>query len=414
MEPIRAYHPRFSSFKKMNRSGKNAYTTLQENRNLILELIYKHRSISRKQLADMTGLQLATITMIMKELLAQGIVKDSGRMDGGSGRTVKTFSIIDEMYVVSVRITAVYVKVALYDTKLKNHYVKKCFFTTDDTIPESRGIILDCIQEAEKRVGRDRIAGIAIGVEHRYCLTGDDYAIWDNKRGEYCCIGKEIHDLTQHLVFTNRAINYSTYHLNDSISDIIDLNYFHMLININISYELESAVIIDGEIIYGKNGKCGQLKDLRVNGNTQATYKDVLGVAGVLRRAQELVRDYPDSCISGLKTLNIRDVINGYKAQDPLCLQVYDEVCGHLGFIIATLIQWMDPDAVIVGDEIPTNERFLERLRACVSEYAGQERAARVSCINKERITENDPALIGAADFAFSKLFGQIGFTENL
>ena len=107
MEPIRAYHPRFSSFKKMNRSGKNAYTTLQENRNLILELIYKHRSISRKQLADMTGLQLATITMIMKELLAQGIVKDSGRMDGGSGRTVKTFSIIDEMYVVSVRITAV-------------------------------------------------------------------------------------------------------------------------------------------------------------------------------------------------------------------------------------------------------------------------------------------------------------------
>ena len=56
MGEINVYDPRFSALKRMQRSGKNASTILQDNRNLVMQLIYENGSISRKQLADITGL----------------------------------------------------------------------------------------------------------------------------------------------------------------------------------------------------------------------------------------------------------------------------------------------------------------------------------------------------------------------
>ena len=55
MGEINVYDPRFSALKRMQRSGKNASTILQDNRNLVMQLIYENGSISRKQLADITG-----------------------------------------------------------------------------------------------------------------------------------------------------------------------------------------------------------------------------------------------------------------------------------------------------------------------------------------------------------------------
>ena len=105
MGEINVYDPRFSALKRMQRSGKNASTILQDNRNLVMQLIYENGSISRKQLADITGLQLATITIIIKELLAQDLIRESGRVDGGSGRSVQTFCMTESLCAIAIRMT---------------------------------------------------------------------------------------------------------------------------------------------------------------------------------------------------------------------------------------------------------------------------------------------------------------------
>lgn len=409
MEEINTYNPRYSSLKKMKKSGKNAATILQDNRALILQLIYEKKDISRKQLAEITGLQLATITIIIKELLAKGLICESGRTDGGNGRTVQTFSMEKNLYVISIRMTAVYIKVAAYNTRMENVYVKKVFYSTDDTMAECTSIILSSIEQIEAQLDKRNIIGVAIGVEHRYRLIEDDYAVWDKKRQEYCQIGKLIHDKTHYHVFTNRSINYSTYRMNEVAAGITGLKYFHVLINISVSYELESAIIIDNEIIYGKNGRCGQIKDIRVGHDSDRTYQDTIAVPAVLNRATELIKDYPDSVIAQIEDLNIRDVIAGYDQRDPLCRKLFDEVCYHLGYCVAEQIKWMDPDVVIVGDEVPGSEDFQQNLRKYVAKFADERLAQRVFCIMKQRVTQNDPALTGAADFAFQRIIGEIG-----
>ena len=78
MSKIATYDPRFSVLKKRQKNGKNASTILQDNRNLLLQLIREKGMISRKQLAEESGLQQATVTIIIKEFLEQGLIYENG------------------------------------------------------------------------------------------------------------------------------------------------------------------------------------------------------------------------------------------------------------------------------------------------------------------------------------------------
>ena len=409
MGEINVYDPRFSALKRMQRSGKNASTILQDNRSLVMQLIYENGSISRKQLADITGLQLATITIIIKELLAQGLIRESGRVDGGSGRSVQTFCMVESLCVIAIRMTEVYVKVAAYDARGENRYVRKVFFRSEDTISECLDIVMAGIREIEQCLGKENILGIGLGVEHRYRLVDDDYAVWDEKKQAYVHIGKMLYDLTHYHVFTNRAINYSTYRLNRVFNGQMGSDTCRILVNINVGYELESAIVINNEIIYGKNGRCGQLKNLRVSKSNNLTYKDVISVPAMLNRVGELLPEFPDSEISSIEDLNIRDVIRGYDNGDPLCRKLFGEVCYQLGYCVAEVLRWLDPNVVFVGDELPSSEEFLRELRDYVARFSDEHLAQRVHGILKERITQNDPALTGAADFTFQKIISEAG-----
>lgn len=410
MPEINTYDPRFSALKKMQKNGKNASTMLQDNRNLILQLIRRHGEISRKQLAEDTGLQQATVTIIIQELLKQGLIRENGMIDGGSGRRVKSFSIVEALYVVSVRLTGAYIKIALFNINIQPLYVEKIFFKTDDVISEAISLIQQHLKIIEGMADKDRILCLVIGVEHRYQLIENDFSVWDEKRNEFCAIGKNVHDLTGYRVFTNRGINFSTYQLwDDYKAQNPGENDYTMLINIQLSYDLESAIFLNKEIIYGKNGMSGQLKVIPISRNSDKTYKDVITVPAILKRSMELLSEYPDSYIADFDCLNIRNVIEGYKKGDSLCKIVYGEVAYYVGYVIVQIINWMDPDVIFIADEVPDVPEFIESVRAEVEKYSDREKAQRVHSFVRERRTKNDPVLSGGAKYAFDLMISDIG-----
>ncbi len=410
MSKIHTYDPRFTSLKKQQRNGRNAASMQRDNWKLILQLIYENGSISRKALAEKTGLQQATVTIIMNELLNQGLIKKNGMVDGGNGRKVQSFSMAENFYIISIRLTAVYIKVALFDIHVSVQYVEKIFFKTEDGVTEAKEIALEHIRRIESLVEKKKILCIIMGVEHKYRLIDDDYAIWDDVRERYCHIGRDLHDITQYRVFVNRAINYAAYDFWDRYKKEARLedDYF-MMVYIQLGYDLESVIIVNHEIIYGKNGRCGQLHDLPVDRESGLTCKETMTVPAILERVQTLLEQYPDSFISDIVDLNIRDIIVGYEKQDALCRQIYQEVIENMGYLISFILNWMDPDVVFLGDEIPSNEEFFESLRAEVARYAGEQKAKRVGGFILERKTRNDPNLIGAAKYGFDLMIGEIG-----
>lgn len=415
MAKIHTYDPRFSAMKKLQKNGKNSSTMLQDNRNLILRLIRENEAISRKRLAEKSGLQQATVTIIIKELMEHGLIRENGMADGGNGRRVKMFSMVEDFYVIVVRLTGVYIKVALIDMHIQVSYVKKIFFETKDTIKETLELMEQNIKEIERLVDKEKILSIIIGVEHMYQLIDCDYTIWDELRRQYCPIGQLIHDKTGYKVFVNRGINFACYDAWDRFKFAKHKNHrsedydYAMLVYIQMSYDLEGAIIVNHELLYGMDGLCGQLRDLYIDRDSDKTYKDVVTVPALLKRAEELLENYPDSYIAGKKDLNIRDIIAGYGMDDKLCKKVYDEVIHYLGYFIALILNWLDPDTVLLADEVPTDSKFIKALRKEVARYSSEEKAGRIGEYLAERITRNDPALIGGAKYAFDLLIGEIG-----
>lgn len=410
MSKIVTYDPRFSILKRNEKNGKNSTTILQDNRNLLLQLIREKGIISRKQLAEESGLQQATVTIIIKEFLEHGLIYENGMIEGGNGRCVKGFSIKEDFYVVSIRLNGVYIKMALYDIHIHSTHVKKIFFQTDDYINESLELIQIYLKEIEAVVPRENILCIILGVEHVYRLIENDYSIWDDKKKEYCPIGKQLHDLTHYKVFSNRGINFAAYDVWNRFKAKHDITAeCAMMIHITISYDLESAIIVNGELVYGMEGMCGQIGNLYISREDRKTYNDVLTVPALLNRAKELLAEYPDSIISGIQDLNIRDVIAGYDSGDELCQKVYNEVIYYLGFIVAQFINWLDPDFIFIGDEIPESKQFITALKNEISRYCGSQNKDRINPYMRKRITSNDPVLIGGAKYGFDLMIDVIG-----
>ena len=354
---------------------------------------------------------MATVTIIIKELLAQGLILEGGFVDGGNGRRVKSFSMAENLYTVVIRLTEVYYKIALFDIHIQPLYVKKVFFQTQDSIEEIMELTKVHIKEIEKQFQKEKILCIIVGVEHMYRLMNNDYVIWDEARQEYCLIGKKLHDHTGYNVFVNRAVNLSSYDMWDKCeTDIVkkEDNYM-MLVYVQLGYDLEGAIIVNHELLYGADGLCGQLSELKIGRDNTQAYKDVVTVPVLLKRAKELTREYPDSYIAQKEDLNIRDVIAGYEKNDPLCRKVYNEVAERLGYIFSQIISWMDPDVVMLMDEVPPIPEFEQVLRTEVARYCNEEKAERVHILIGERITKNDPVLVGGAKYAFDLLIGDIG-----
>lgn len=409
------YDPRFAIMNKNVRNGTNSVAMAQENRNLVIQLIRRYKRISRKQIAEYSGLNLATVTNIIKELLEQGVVREDGVMDGGSGRRVTAFALSRDIYMIAVRITRAYVDVALVDVGMNMRYVKKHFFETEDTVAEGIGLIEAETREIEKLVDKRGIIALMVGLGANYVFVDGAYCALRQESGEIVNIGSVLHDALGYRTIVNRAVNYMMFEIWHSYCKRTGRrDEYTTLMCLQISYDMESAIMVNHEILYGKSGLSGQAKNL-VSPMTGKTYGEMCSVPALLRRAEELRAQYPDSCVFVPEKRNIRDLIRGYDENDPLCVQVWQEFIENICPLLVVILEFVDPDAVILMDEVPYTESFMQKLNEELRKHTSAEQAGRViNFINRadQRKTENDPSLRGAARCAFDLMITQVGMLD--
>ncbi len=81
--------------------GKNSAVVRQMNLEIVKRMLYQQAPISRKEIADVTGLTPATITNIISELIAEGsveVIQESGEEDVHSSGRKRVFLDINRDY----------------------------------------------------------------------------------------------------------------------------------------------------------------------------------------------------------------------------------------------------------------------------------------------------------------------------
>ena len=189
------------------------------------------------------------------------------------------------------------------------------------------------------------------------------------------------------------------------------------IIFVNISWGLGLGIIIDGKPYYGKSGfsgefghfplfdneilcHCGKKGCLETEASGSAIHRTVIervanGESTILT---EMVKD--------MDKLTLTDFIKAANLEDPLCIEIVEEVGYKLGKYIAGLINIFNPELVVIGGQVAETEGFIMLpIRSSIRKYS-------LNLVNKDsKIVSSKlktkAGIIGACMIARSRLFAE-------
>jgi glucokinase len=165
------------------------------------------------------------------------------------------------------------------------------------------------------------------------------------------------------------------------------------------------GLILDGKLFRGRDRLAGAAGwfALTDDANRMDPYGQAIGHweslaagPGIARRAQVLLKDYPDSSLNQFETLTARQVFEAARRSDPLARQVVDQTASLLGLGVANIISLVNPEIVILGGSIGRqDDLLLPGLRQVVLQWAQPASARSVSIVTSR--LGADAGLYGAA-----------------
>lgn len=392
--------------------GINQDLTQELNRSLLLKNLRREGTCSRAHLAALTGLKQATVTNIMKDFLNWGLVTEVGFLNGSKGRRSIGISINTDRYrVIGVRLARNHYSVGLFDLTGRELGKKRVEIDTREGLGAEEILmrITKEIRRLLKKHGKEVIlaAGMAvpgpfIAKKNRIALiTGAD--IWkDVDLKEF--FNREL-DLP---IFLEHNANAGAY---AHMWDLKEAYHDDVLVYIAAGQGIGAGIVMNGRIYEGALGTSGEIGHITIDRNGKPC---ACGNKGCLERyasSLELVRDvYGESANGG----SFEEVERRIREGDEFCLKRYRLACESLGIGIITLVNVINPDVIIIGDEMvrPAPKLMEAIIQKTVKEGVLSDvfEGLRLSVSTYE----GDPILTGAAIVAIDRVFDSPGHLPQM
>ena len=321
----------------------------------VLELIWRVGPASRAEIARQTGLSRSTVSEIVADLLATGLVAEVGDGPSRGGRRPILVAFQDRANVIlGVDMGASHVSVALTD--LRGQIL--CWRHSDHPVRDDpKGTIAlmlelceDCLASEPKYATSLMGIGVAAPcpVDPRYPDRLPEVVLpaWAGVD-----LGKALRSRFGVPVFLDNDANLGAVaeHWWGGGRGLDDFAYIKVATGVGAGY------MIRGDIYRGATGVAGEIGHLIIdpagtpcvcgNRGCLATF---VGSEALVERAHKLAPSYPSSPLSAGK-MTILAIEDAALADDPLATTVVREAANHLGSAIAGVLNLMNPGAVIIG-----------------------------------------------------------------
>lgn len=389
--------------------GINQDVTQELNRSLLLKNLRREGVCSRARLAALTGLKQATVTNIMKDFLSWGIVTEVGFLNGSKGRRSIGVSIYKERYrVIGVRLARKHYSVGMFDLTGRQLTVKRVNFEPEKQpgAEEILGQIAGEMKSLIDEYGKDEVlaAGMAVpgpflkSVNRIALITGAD--IWKGV------------DLKAYFdrelsipVFLEHNANAGAY---AHMWDLKESYHDDILVYIAAGQGIGAGIVMDGKIYEGALGTAGEIGHMTIDRNGRPC---ACGNKGCLERyasSLELVKSVYGQK-AGSQGCNFEDLERSIKEGDESCIKHYCKVCESLGIGIINIVNVINPDRIIIGDDMARlHPQLMESVirktvKAGVLSPVWENLTLSISAY------EGDPILTGAAFVAIDRVFDSPG-----
>lgn len=328
----------------------------------LLEAVRRFGGITQVELADATGLSPATVSTIVKHLLAAGAVET--RTTTRSGRRAQLVTLAHKSgLLVGVHVGMRALEIAVADSGF-NILAQQTMplppdHRLDTTLDRTALLTVELVEGLGSTTSE--ILGIGIGVP----APIDPIAGTIRDQGLMKGWGDvPIADLVSARLNTAVVVD------NDcNMAALGEARFgaargYRDVLYVHSSYGTGAGLIVGGELHRGPRGTAGEIGHVMIDPQGPICRCGSRGCLDTLVGVQALI----DSLRISQGPLSLRDMLDKASAGDPGCRQVIADAGAAIGVAVANLAVVLNPEIVIVGGELAQAEDvFLEPIRSAVN-----------------------------------------------
>ena len=395
--------------------GANLQAVKWQNRSVALETLWQHQPISRKDLAERTHLTAATVTNIIGEFVAAGIVHEIVPGEPGRGRRPTLLAFVDDTAcLMGVNLSRTELSIAVFDLVLNCHYHVTHPITTR-TSGGAAETLIDLIRDAlsASRIDPRRLVGIGVSspgplsVNEGVIYAPPQFAEWSNLP-----LGKL---LTQ-------AFKLPVWLENDANANALAEHWlgagqpYNNFIYVESHSGVGSGIILGGRLFTGSAGVAAEIGHTSIDRNGPRCpcgnygcvelYSSGPAVVQMVRAAHSTGSPTGLTAVAGaaLEHLTFDQVLEAALAGDDLAQRVIESAACSLALGIVNAINLIDPQAVIIGHKLNrVGELALAPMREVIQQQTIPQAAARLNVLAGS--LEGPVGVTGAACRALSGIF---------
>lgn len=379
---------------------------------IITHYIYNGSS-TITDLSKELDLSVPTVTKFISEMCEEGYINDYGKLETSGGRHPSLYGLNPESgYFIGVDIKKFAINLALINFKgdmleLKMNTPYK-FENTPEALEELCKLIKDFIAETEVKL--EKVMNICINISGRVNPeSGYSFSMFNFSENPLADVLRKKIGFPVCIDNDTRAMTYGEYMKGCVTGE-------KNIIFVNISWGLGISIIIDGKIYTGKSGFSGEFGHINVFDNEIICH---CGKKGCLeteasgsafhRIFLERIKNGETSILSERlkeknKALTLDELIAAACKEDPLCIEIVEEIGQKLGKQIAGLINIFNPELVIIGGTLSlTGDYITQPIKTAVRKYS-------LNLVNKDSAIltsklKDKAGIIGACMLARSRMF---------
>lgn len=343
-------------------AGAGSLSSLREaNRSLVVETVRRYGGLTQIELAEATGLSTATVSTLVRELLAAGLVETSTTTR--SGRRAQLVTIAKQVgLAIGVQIGHRLLRVALvdfaYDVVAEQTLPLPPEHRVDTCLDRAALLAVDLLEQVGSSL--DDVVAIGVGVPAPVDSSTGMVSVRGIMRG-----WDEVH--LAHVL--NKRLGRPVYVDNDANlgalaeSVLGAAKEFRDSIFVRASHGVGAGIVISGRVHRGFAGTAGEIGHVQVDPAGDICRCGSRGCLDTIVGAQALLAPLR----ANLGNVALRDVIQLATEGDPGCQQVIADAGAQIGAVVAGLGMAVNPQCIVVGGELAeTGEVLLRPLRDAV------------------------------------------------
>jgi predicted NBD/HSP70 family sugar kinase len=379
------------------KSGQNRENLRQHNLSLVLRLLHQMGTVARSQLTSVTGLNRSTISDLVAELAARGLVVESEAvLVGGVGRPSLTVGTATNVvaFAVNPEIDATTVAAVTLDGKLID---RVRYPTHIQPEPQKAAQIANQLVTSMRNQlpAGTRIAGIGAAVPGQVRVNDGVVRFAPHLNWIEAPFGPMLSQLTGLPVLVDNDASLAT---------LAERTYGsakgarHVVSLFAGSGGIGGGVIVDGQQLRGATGYAGELGHMQISNSPELDFSGLPGTLEALVRRDDLLEVFKLDAATD-EELHFEIL----KAKDAGPVKVIQNQIEALGRGVGVLATIFNPQMVVLSGFLASlfqfdSDRLLEVIRLSTLQSAHDSLLVRTGELGTRAV------LVGAAELAFSNL----------